>query len=84
MGVNEGLAYICYSHKDNIGVEQSQLDVNIAVSTFPNFKQNSEGGSNPVNATGNIKLDATVSRNNHIKTDKLINPFNILLGPRAS
>lgn len=45
-------------HRKNIEVEQLQFYV-VKVSTFPNFKENSEDGSATVNTSGRTKLGAS-------------------------
>lgn len=39
-----------------------QLDVSVETFPFPDIRQNNEGSSSAVNAAGNVKLNATASR----------------------
>lgn len=58
--------------------EQPLFHIGVVVSAFPDSKQNYGGKSSTVNASSNIKLSTTVSRNNPTKVDKLIDAFDVL------
>lgn len=66
--------YTTRIYRKYIWTKQSQLDVAVKITAFPNFTQNRKGGSN----TSNIKFSATNGRNNASNVHILINAFDVL------
>lgn len=48
-------AVLIWQLRDNSDEQQLQLDVGVEVSPFPNLKQNSEGGSSALKASGDVR-----------------------------
>lgn len=58
--------YTTRIYRKYIWTKQSQLDVGVKITAFPNFTQNREGRSRAIN-TSSIKFSATIGRNNASK-----------------
>lgn len=69
MGAFRMLLLYGQQHRENIDRNLTQLNVCVEVSTFPNFRQNRENGSQAINASSNIHFSAAVCKMRSISVD---------------